>query len=45
MAFFKHRFKWRGIISRVVNVPAIAFKMVLGPILEEILAVHGVIHL
>jgi len=41
MVFFEHNFKWWGIIPRAVVV----LKMVWGPILEEILMVHGVVHL
>jgi hypothetical protein len=44
MAFSKHNFRQQGTMSRVVNVPIVVLKMVWGLILEEILAVHGVVH-
>jgi hypothetical protein len=45
MDFSEHNFKWWGIISRAVDVPTTVLKMVWGPILEEILAIHGVVYL
>jgi hypothetical protein len=45
MAFFEHNLKWRGTILRALNVPTTIFKVVWGPILEEVLAIHGFIYL
>jgi hypothetical protein len=35
---------WRGTILRAFNVLAVVFKVVWQPILEKVLAIHGVIY-
>jgi len=45
MVFFKHNFRWQGTILMAFNVLATILEMVWGPILGEILAINGVIHL
>jgi hypothetical protein len=43
MTFSEHNFRWQGTILWAFNVLVIVFKVVWQPVLEEVLAIHGVI--
>jgi hypothetical protein len=44
MAFFQCYLRWRGTNLSALNVLAVVFKVVWQPILEKVLAIHGVIY-